>query len=65
MWFGLTNVVATLYTIDYGNVLELKVPLSLFGSPSAVFTSSFVVAVENGEPKPVKWFDGSFRVKGD
>jgi hypothetical protein len=48
---------ATLYSVAYGNVLELRVPLALLDNPSRVSVCAFVTAEENGEQKGAKAFE--------
>jgi GH35 family endo-1,4-beta-xylanase len=55
----LTNpaqVLATLYTVAYGKVLELKVPLASLDNPSRLSVFAFVMAIEDGNEKSVKNF---------
>jgi len=51
------QILATLYTIACGNVLELRVPLALLDNPSHVSACAFVMAAQNGAEKVAKAFD--------
>ena len=51
------QVFATLYTVAYGNVLELEVPLAILDNPSRISVCAFVIAAENGEGKGAKAFE--------
>ena len=48
---------ATLYSVAYGNVLELRVPLAILDNPSRLSVCAFVTAEENGEQKGAKAFE--------
>jgi len=50
------QLLGTLYSIAYGNVLELRVPLELLDNPSHVSVCAFVMAAEDGEGKVAKAF---------
>ena len=52
-----SQVFATLYTLAYGNVLELRVPLALLDNPSRLSVCAFVTAAEDGEEKGAKAFE--------
>jgi len=52
-----SGIVATQYTLAYGEALELKVPLALLDHPSHVSVCAFVLASENGAEKGAKGFE--------
>jgi len=55
---GGVRLLATLYTVAYSQVLELKVPLALLDNPSRISVSAYVTALaEDGERKGAKAFD--------
>jgi GH35 family endo-1,4-beta-xylanase len=51
------------YTVEYDNVLELKIPLALIDNPSRLFVWGFVWALEDGEGVVAKAFDGLAEVQ--
>lgn len=51
------QVLATFYTVGYGTVLELQVPLAILDDPSRVSVCGFVMAAEDGETKGAKPFE--------
>ncbi|MCG2776340.1 MAG: endo-1,4-beta-xylanase [Desulfobacterales bacterium] len=59
---GPAQILATLYTIAYGKVLELRVPLALLDNPSRVSVCAFVMAAEDGKEKVAKAFECDVQV---